>query len=485
MATSTSFCPSGTLADDPVSQPRNMAQPSPTDFFEHNPLDHSQPSIRLLKISPTLSAEGLIQCSISHTTIDHAPYRCLSYAWGEPEPKQLVLIDGKYFYVQPNLFEFLKVIRADTARTANKYWIDAICIDQNNTSERNHQVTQMGNIYSKAETVIAWLGLASNETVLYYHGKLETKHPHRYRKKAVYDDLAGNEYWTRAWITQELILARDISVAIGSFTFTFGKLLEMIRGIDYYLAKTEEVGQVLALNTRSKIVGAPLAELLLAFRNKNCSNPRDRIFSLLALSEEKYIIKVDYGCSVLELVRSIMESNPNTCCACSTLAFMKSLAPEIAALTTLGEFRYTEGPYIEIDATVTDWVHLGEGNKCGVLGYICLQIFSTTEAGSLLGIVPCSMERVIATATPPVKVYSTKQSKSQSFGSSFVMIGPGLGRIRVSLWYLFELYGKGDLQGKRVQLCARPWTGTAKSMTSVRVGYGNWDINAPESPLEE
>jgi len=37
-------------------------------------------------------------------------------------------------------------------------WIDAICINQNDISERNNQVRQMGAIYSQASQVVVWLG---------------------------------------------------------------------------------------------------------------------------------------------------------------------------------------------------------------------------------------------------------------------------------------------------------------------------------------
>jgi hypothetical protein len=37
-------------------------------------------------------------------------------------------------------------------------WIDALCIDQSNAMKRNHQVQQMGLIYSQAERVMVWLG---------------------------------------------------------------------------------------------------------------------------------------------------------------------------------------------------------------------------------------------------------------------------------------------------------------------------------------
>lgn len=38
------------------------------------------------------------------------------------------------------------------------YWIDAICINQQNIPERNVHVVEMGRIYKQADMVIAWLG---------------------------------------------------------------------------------------------------------------------------------------------------------------------------------------------------------------------------------------------------------------------------------------------------------------------------------------
>jgi hypothetical protein len=455
----------------------------------HEPLDYSQPSIRLLTISPWLTAGGLIQCSMSHTTIDREPYRCLSYTWGQPEPNQLVLINENRFNVQPNLFEFLKVVRADTARTFHRYWIDALCIDQNNNAERNHQVMQMGRIYSEAEVVVAWLGVGSKETILYYHGDLQLQvEPllRRYRRKIVYSDLAANPYWTRAWITQELKLARRITFAIGSLTFTIDRLLGMVRGIRFN--RYGEVNQILALGgSKQNMLGEPLANLLLTFRHKECSVARDRIFSLLSLCSEKASIKVDYSCSVLELVYSIMRSNAHTLCACSTLIIMQSLAPRIADLTPDESFRYKIGPYMEMDTKETDWVRLGERNDCRVLSYICSRAFTVKEVVTPMGATSCGMQHIKAPTTAPKNaclIDPMEPRNKQPFGSSFVSVGQGLGTIRISLWYLHKLYSEGGLHDKQFRLCSRSWTGTDESMTPIRVGYGNWDINTPGSPEE-
>ncbi|KAF1946724.1 hypothetical protein EJ02DRAFT_306337, partial [Clathrospora elynae] len=36
--------------------------------------------------------------------------------------------------------------------------IDAICIDQESKTEKNNQVQQMGNIFGRARSTIAWMG---------------------------------------------------------------------------------------------------------------------------------------------------------------------------------------------------------------------------------------------------------------------------------------------------------------------------------------
>jgi hypothetical protein len=37
-------------------------------------------------------------------------------------------------------------------------WVDQLCVDQNNPEEQSRQVNMMGQVYSRAEQVIMWLG---------------------------------------------------------------------------------------------------------------------------------------------------------------------------------------------------------------------------------------------------------------------------------------------------------------------------------------
>ncbi|RSL86871.1 hypothetical protein CEP52_015684 [Fusarium oligoseptatum] len=67
-----------------------------------------------------------------------------------------MLVNGKRFHLRPNLFSAFQAMR--NANTPRTIWVDAICINQDDISERNNQVQQMNDIYSKAEVVNVWLG---------------------------------------------------------------------------------------------------------------------------------------------------------------------------------------------------------------------------------------------------------------------------------------------------------------------------------------
>lgn len=175
-------------------------------LFQHQRLEKVFGAIRLITISPQLSAAGLIQCNIVHATISGIEYVCLSYRWGPPAPVKIILINGKQFAVRQNLFDFLENVRP-TWNTS--LWIDAMCIDQSNISERNHQVGQMGVIFSRALTVCVWLGKMAPMLPIMKVFKKRKRDPEAVTLddwstvsagNVVKDHISNNEYWTRAWV---------------------------------------------------------------------------------------------------------------------------------------------------------------------------------------------------------------------------------------------------------------------------------------------
>lgn len=88
---------------------------------------------------------------------DNPPvYEAISYAWGDPKDKISLCLGIGTIEIPGNLVDGLKSMRS--AETSRFLWADAICIDQGNVKERNHQVDNMRRIYQSAKQVVVWLG---------------------------------------------------------------------------------------------------------------------------------------------------------------------------------------------------------------------------------------------------------------------------------------------------------------------------------------
>ena len=155
-----------------LKRPKNgemnpAAQPTPTDRlierYTHQPLSLELKQIRLLSFRPLdESAPDRIACTLEIYEHSSAPeYVALSYTWGEPVPVFPIYIDNGYLDIGRNLHSFcLAFCRSKEAkfRCESVYlWIDQVCIDQDNTLEKNHQVGIMHDIYAQATSVLTWL----------------------------------------------------------------------------------------------------------------------------------------------------------------------------------------------------------------------------------------------------------------------------------------------------------------------------------------
>lgn len=344
--------PSSNVGRKPASAETHAELWTPPSIeFHHEPLDHAQPSIRLVKVLPAKTPDGLIQCNIHHATTS-ATYICLSYVWGETDKLSGpfdILVNGGRFAVRWNLLSFLTT--ATLRYYEEDFWIDALCIDQANISERNHQVQQMGEIYSRANMVIAWLGddVSVERALAHFRaagsrmavtsvmkrirglatqdGARDYKDHKRIRSLAKEADakpstgfveaLAG--YWSRAWITQEIALASRFKFLARETEWDLSTACDKEIGLARYNNRSYEsfVTQVLVTATERYEIGSKsLLSLLCRFRDKNCFLPRDRIFSLLSLCSEGTRIDVDYGISDVRLLCRVLRASKNLQCLC-------------------------------------------------------------------------------------------------------------------------------------------------------------------------
>ncbi|KAK4653245.1 hypothetical protein QC762_511730 [Podospora pseudocomata] len=134
----------------------------PPPHLEYQSIDHSIAQIRVLTIHPG-SSDDPILCSLTRHSLQHEnDYEALSYTWGDPTRNYLISIGAASLPVTKSAHDALRHLRLkDRDR---RVWIDAICINQDDNTERNHQVEYMGQIFKGASRVLAWLGPAGPGT---------------------------------------------------------------------------------------------------------------------------------------------------------------------------------------------------------------------------------------------------------------------------------------------------------------------------------
>ncbi|PVH93608.1 HET-domain-containing protein, partial [Periconia macrospinosa] len=186
--------------------------------YNHEPLNPNKREIRLLEVLPGNDGDT-IQCHLRVVNFaDHPVYTALSYTWSNGNRSiHHIWIDGKMLQFGNNLWLFLQEFRKRKATDGVLLWVDAICIEQSNIQERNHQVAQMRDIYSTASSVIVWLGPCLDDDahafdLLRYSRRLlsipKNQDPRRYRSHRQWNALASvfsKAYWERAWVIQEFL----------------------------------------------------------------------------------------------------------------------------------------------------------------------------------------------------------------------------------------------------------------------------------------
>ncbi|KAH7078935.1 heterokaryon incompatibility protein-domain-containing protein [Paraphoma chrysanthemicola] len=271
-----------------------------------------------------------------HDTVD-STYTCLSYVWGADTTENLrtILVNGREFFVRPNLWDFLDIASRRSARDRNIgtkkddrtgfdlasasqcLWIDALCIDQDNTRERNHQVQQMGTIYATAERVIAWFGkddsLRRGFDIVNDPAEWMPNGPFSWHFLTL---LSLHVYWQRAWITQETTLARRLFFLAHDEAVNFGTIVELgglaTQTQDWRLVQYKPLYDI---HRRSE--SRTLVENVLHYHDKMCLDSRDKIFSLLSISSDRDQFNVDYNISGFELAKA-MCARLNHICMCDT-----------------------------------------------------------------------------------------------------------------------------------------------------------------------
>lgn len=119
-------------------------------------LKNHQWEIRILVLLPG-EWHDPITCHVKTVSLHDKPeFDAISYVWGDEKDRQLIHVNNHDMLVTTNLYLALRRLR----KSSKPYnlWVDAICIDQSNIHEKNHQVSLMGDIYCHSRETTVWLG---------------------------------------------------------------------------------------------------------------------------------------------------------------------------------------------------------------------------------------------------------------------------------------------------------------------------------------
>jgi len=151
------------------------ALPSEAESYTYTPLENSR-EIRLLKnfrmgvavyaLEGELEFRQELSCEVVTINVDMSddvPYVALSYTWGSALPEAPASSDTEES-TQSEYWIYCNGARLDVSENLHCYlrhanfdlpiWIDAICINQQISAERNAQIMIMSEIYARAFAVI-------------------------------------------------------------------------------------------------------------------------------------------------------------------------------------------------------------------------------------------------------------------------------------------------------------------------------------------
>ena len=173
-------------------------------------------------------------------------------------------------------------------------WIDAACINQQNVSERNHQVQMMGRIYSNATSVRAWLGpadLYSDLVFDFLSPGVISKATHKELATSILS-LCGREHWRRAWIRQEILQFNNVFLHCGKKSVRLAKLGLLCSDsrigpdLDLELGAGPVANLIYRDGLRLKKASLNLDVLMTAYGKAECADKRDRVYSLISLAKD-------------------------------------------------------------------------------------------------------------------------------------------------------------------------------------------------------
>ncbi|KAH9210233.1 heterokaryon incompatibility protein-domain-containing protein, partial [Leptodontidium sp. 2 PMI_412] len=306
--------------------------------YSDSALQPALDEIRLLRLLPSTDENAPLQCQLFKYTLQDSGrrthlYHALSYVWGDSANPKSFCIGKQTLSVTVNLHKALSGFRHHSIERI--LWVDAICINQEDTSEKEQQIQIMATIYALASLVVVWLGDAAENSdealeeichVARYKNSSNSPRPECTQENAVLA-LLLRRWFRRIWVLQEVAAARHILVMCGSmeidgYAFSLGvrsydfmnsnpQLQGLINSVIYLIeGAIFRPGFVTTSSGRSSLDISTLGELMDMYHTHEATEHHDKIYALLGMSIDdlsKSSLSPDYGLPWEDLFRKLVK----------------------------------------------------------------------------------------------------------------------------------------------------------------------------------
>ncbi|CAF3630277.1 hypothetical protein SNK05_002114 [Fusarium graminearum] len=266
-------------------------------------------SFRLISLQPGPSHTPLALCLLNTNLSDIQPYDAVSYVWGDMKDPISISVqdaDGSQTHVRisRNCHAALSSLRDPHA--SRLLWIDSICIDQESTAEKNHQIGLMGLIYQNASKVMVYLGKGTSESDTAMRCLRELDEPSNdnslaavgasavlQENRVAVDNLFKRPWFFRVWVLQEITFAQTATVICGDYQLdwesfkTFyhwnvnaGWIEKLPFSINYAVSPSPFVSYV--------TYGERLLKILVDTRSCGATDPRDKLYAIIPLLDRDH-----------------------------------------------------------------------------------------------------------------------------------------------------------------------------------------------------
>jgi hypothetical protein len=258
--------------------------------------------------------------------------------------------------ITASLFEILRHLRY--GQRHRTLWIDGVCIDQADLSERNHQVAKMADIFAASTTVLVWLGAEESKDSLafatmevcrdlagpdfdmnkvdlesLYYDLCEYLGPCASLRcntelgepvvisvlKSIFNLLQAT-WFERLWVVQETHGLRDTVYFRGYREIAAGDLCGAFRFLELHAVKIRShdirINHIVLLEIMDHLSGwstpptdgGEIIHQFLTYSHRRCHDPRDRIYALRRnLGVERFDeLRPDYQLDYVEGFRRLI-----------------------------------------------------------------------------------------------------------------------------------------------------------------------------------